>query len=108
MKFLLRAVIAALGLWLASKWVGGLVFKGSDAGIIYPLAISGVSILSSIVGCMFVKARDGGKIMNALYRGLIVAGVISLVLFWPVTQWILGPVASAAGLTLSSARWRRR
>ena len=84
---------------IATMLIGGLVFKGSDAGIVYPLAISGVSILASIIGCFFVKARDGGKIMNALYRGLIVAGVISLVLFWPVTQWILGPVASAAGLS---------
>ena len=85
---------------IATMLIGGLVFKGSDAGIIYPLVISGVSILSSIVGCFFVKARDGGKIMNALYRGLIVAAVISLVLFWPVTSWILGPVVAGAGVTV--------
>jgi K(+)-stimulated pyrophosphate-energized sodium pump len=88
---------------IATMLVGGFVFQGAgagDAGIIYPLVISGVSILSSIVGCFFVKARDGGKIMNALYRGLIVAGVISLVLFWPVTNWILGPIVAAAGLTV--------
>jgi K(+)-stimulated pyrophosphate-energized sodium pump len=85
---------------VATMLVGALAFKGSDAGIIYPLAISGVSILSSIVGCFFVKAREGGKIMNALYRGLIVAAVISLVLFWPVTNWILGPVAASGGVTV--------
>jgi K(+)-stimulated pyrophosphate-energized sodium pump len=86
---------------VATMLVGGAYFKdaGADgvaAGILYPLVISGVSILSSIVGCLFVKARDGGKIMNALYRGLIVAGVISLILFYPVTNWILGPFAAAA------------
>ena len=86
---------------VATMLIGGFVFKDAgDAGIIYPLVISGVSILSSIVGCFFVKARDGGKIMNALYRGLIVAGVISLVLFWPVTNWILGPVAASGGVTV--------
>jgi len=87
---------------IATMLIGGFVFKGTDAGIVYPLVISGVSILASIVGCFFVKARDGGKIMNALYRGLLVAGVISLVLFWPVTQIVLGPVASAAGLSFMS------
>jgi len=86
---------------IATMLIGGMVFQGpTDAGIIYPLVISGVSILASIVGCMFVKAREGGKIMNALYRGLLVAGAISLVLFYPVTAWILGPVAASAGVTV--------
>ncbi len=86
---------------IATMLIGGIVFKGpTDAGIIYPLVISGVSILASIVGCMFVKAREGGKIMNALYRGLLVAGAISLVLFYPVTAWILGPVAASGDVTV--------
>jgi K(+)-stimulated pyrophosphate-energized sodium pump len=85
---------------VATMLVGAFAFPGSDAGLVYPLAISGVSILASIVGCYFVKARDGGKIMNALYRGLLVAGVLSLVAFWFVTNWILGPVAAAAGLSV--------
>jgi K(+)-stimulated pyrophosphate-energized sodium pump len=86
---------------IATMLIGGIVFKGpTDAGIIYPLVISGVSILASIVGVFFVKAREGGKIMNALYRGLIVAGVISLVLFYPVTNWVLGPVAASGGLSV--------
>ena len=88
---------------IATMLIGGIVFKGpTDAGIIYPLVISAVSILASIVGVFFVKAREGGKIMNALYRGLIVAGVISLVLFYPVTNWVLGPVAASAGLTVTN------
>ncbi len=85
---------------VATMLVGAFAFGGSDAGIVYPLAISGVSILASIIGCYFVKAREGGKIMNALYRGLLVAGAISLVLFWFVTNWLLGPVAAGAGLTV--------
>src|SRR5262249_34376265 len=92
---------------VATMLVGGLVFKdagagGVDAAVMYPLVISGVSILASIVGCLFVKAREGGKIMNALYRGMIVAGVIALVLFYPVTNWILGPFAEAAGTSVKS------
>ena len=85
---------------VATMLVGSFAFRGSDAGLVYPLAISGVSILASIVGCYFVQAREGGKIMNALYRGLLVAGLISLVLFWFVTDWLLGPVAAGAGLTV--------
>jgi K(+)-stimulated pyrophosphate-energized sodium pump len=86
---------------IATMLIGGMVFKGpTDAGIIYPLVISGVSIIASIVGVFFVKAREGGKIMNALYRGLLVAGAISLVLFYPVTAWILGPVAASGGVTV--------
>jgi len=85
---------------VATMLVGSFTFSGSDAGLVYPLAISGVSILASIVGCYFVKAREGGKIMNALYRGLIVAGGISLVLFWFVTNWLLGPVAAGVGLSV--------
>ncbi len=86
---------------IATMLIGSFFFKGAgEEGIIYPLVISGVSILSSIIGCFFVKAREGGKIMNALYRGLLVAGVISLVLFYPVTNWILGPVAASGGVTV--------
>jgi len=90
---------------VATMLVGGFYFKdaGADgvaASILYPLVISGVSILASIVGCLFVKAREGGKIMNALYRGLIVAGIISLVLFYPVTNWILGPYAAQANTSV--------
>jgi K(+)-stimulated pyrophosphate-energized sodium pump len=87
---------------VATMLIGASAFPGTNAGVIYPLAISGVSIIGSIVGCYFVKAREGGKIMNALYRGLIVAAVIALVLFWFVTRWILGEAAASAGMSVGS------
>ena len=87
---------------VATMLIGASAFPGTNAGVVYPLAISGVSIIGSIVGCYFVKAREGGKIMNALYRGLIVAAVIALVLFWFVTRWILGEAAASAGLSVGS------
>jgi K(+)-stimulated pyrophosphate-energized sodium pump len=87
---------------VATMLIGASAFPGTNAGVIYPLAISGVSIIGSIVGCYFVKAREGGKIMNALYRGLIVAAVIALALFWFVTRWILGDAAAGAGLSVGS------
>src|SRR5438093_6675736 len=78
---------------IATMLLGGLMVKtASDAALIYPLALGGVSIIASIVGCMFVKAQPGKKIMSALYRGLIVAGVLAAIAFVPVTYWIMGDV----------------
>ncbi|CAN5154184.1 sodium-translocating pyrophosphatase [soil metagenome] len=72
-----------------------------ENAVLYPLALGAVSIIGSIIGCLFVKARDGGKIMNALYRGLAVSGVVSAVLFWPVTQWLMGDIGTQIeGLTV--------
>jgi K(+)-stimulated pyrophosphate-energized sodium pump len=82
---------------IATMLLGGLMMKSSgDNAVLYPLVLGGVSIIASVVGSMFVKAYDGGKIMNALYRGLIVAGVISAVAFYPVTSWMFGGIADVS------------
>jgi K(+)-stimulated pyrophosphate-energized sodium pump len=53
---------------------------------LFPLAIGAVSIISSIIGVQFARVREGGNVMNALYRSVIVATIISAVLFIPVTK----------------------
>ena len=75
---------------IATMVLGGLMITGSPEAVVYPLVLGGVSIIASIIGTFFVNAREGGKIMNALYRGLIVSGVLAVVAFYPVTTWILG------------------
>ncbi len=74
---------------IATMVLGALVMKGFDNALAYPLALGGVSIISSIIGTYFVKARDGGKIMNALYRGLIVAGGLAALAFYPITTMLM-------------------
>jgi K(+)-stimulated pyrophosphate-energized sodium pump len=75
---------------IATMVLGGLVISGSPNAVIYPLVLGGVSIIASIIGTFFVNTREGGKIMNALYRGLLVAGLLAVVSFYPVTTWLLG------------------
>ncbi|MBH1961013.1 MAG: sodium-translocating pyrophosphatase [Rhodocyclales bacterium] len=78
---------------VATMLLGSLLFKSSDlmaeAAITYPLVLGGFSIIASIVGAMFVKTSPGGKIMNALYKGLLVSGVMALIAFYPLTSWLI-------------------
>jgi K(+)-stimulated pyrophosphate-energized sodium pump len=88
---------------VATMLLGSLLLANVGAeAVIYPLVLGAVSIVGSIIGTFFVNARDGGKIMNALYRGLIVAGVISAIGFYPVTVWLLPEsIDLAAGGTIT-------
>ena len=87
---------------IATMVLGGLMISGSPNAVIYPLVLGGVSIIASIIGTFFVNAREGGKIMNALYRGLIVSGVLAVVAFYPVTTWLLGDGVMIDGRLVTS------
>lgn len=74
---------------VATMLLGSLVFSGFTNAIIYPLAIGGVAIISSIIGTWFVKLGKKGNIMGALYKGLVAAGVLSAIAFYPITKWLM-------------------
>ena len=87
---------------VATMLLGSLLLDATGPAALYPLVLGGVSIIASIIGTFFVKTSEGGKIMNALYRGLIVAGVLAAIAFYPVTTWVLGDTIMLDGAELSS------
>ena len=87
---------------IATMLLGGLLITGSPEAVIYPLVLGGFAIIASIVGTYFVKAREGGKIMNALYRGLIVSGGLAAVAFYPITTTMMGEGVMIDGALVSS------
>ena len=77
---------------IATMLLGGLMIKSGEIGgnaIVYPLALGGISIIASIIGTFFVRAGENGSIMGALYKGLIVAGVLASIAFYPVTKMLM-------------------
>ncbi len=98
---------------VATMLLGGLLFANDPSGptnaIVYPLVLGAASIVSSIIGTFFVSAKEGGKIMNALYKGVIVSGIVSAVAFYFITQKLMPAYATDAfgctlvGLALTAA-----
>ena len=95
---------------VATMLLAGLTMQALGVNaVLYPLLLGAVSIVASVAGTFFVKVSDGGKIMNALYRGVAVSGVLAAVAFYPISTALLGEQAmslyycSLIGLALTAA-----
>ena len=93
---------------IATMVLGSLMITGAGAnGIVYPLLLGAASIVASIIGCFFVKAKpDMKNVMPALYKGLAVAGLLSLVAFYFITAYIFPEGVTTGGeLVSANALW---
>jgi K(+)-stimulated pyrophosphate-energized sodium pump len=98
---------------VATMLLGALTFNNLSGAIMYPLVIGAVAIIASIIGSFFIRLGAKKNIMGALYKGLIAAGLISALAFYPVTKWLLGTndqysvlnlyLASLIGLAVAGA-----
>jgi len=75
---------------VATMVLASIFFTTNASMMVYPLAIGGSCILTSIAGTFFVKLGKTKNIMNALYKGFIVTAVLSLVILYPVTDSVIG------------------
>ncbi|NND45870.1 MAG: sodium-translocating pyrophosphatase, partial [Xanthomonadales bacterium] len=95
---------------IATMLLGGLMIDqvGANA-VLYPMVLGGISIVASIIGAFFVKTGKSGNIMGALYKGVIVSGVLAAIAFYPVTNMLMADspgnlyLAALTGLGLTAA-----
>ncbi|HEX7046608.1 MAG TPA: sodium-translocating pyrophosphatase [Gammaproteobacteria bacterium] len=95
---------------VATMLLGGLMLdQAGPNAVLYPMLLGGASIVASIIGTFFVKAKEGGKIMGALYKGVIASGVLAAIAFYPITMILMGENAmnlygaALIGLALTGA-----
>jgi len=74
---------------VATMLLGSLLFVNFEGALLYPLAIGGVAIISSIIGTLFVKLGKNNNIMGALYKGLIASGILAAISFYPITKLLM-------------------
>ena len=78
---------------VATMVLASIYFAGGDRVMpmmLYPLAIGALCVITSIIGTYFVRLGKSQSIMGALYKGVLATGVLSLILLWPLTAWLVG------------------
>lgn len=89
---------------LASMLLGSMILEQFPNAILYPLVLGSVAIFASIISMFFVKVGKDGKIMKALYKGVAVSAILSLIAFYFVTDSLMGDIrlyyASLVGIVI--------
>ena len=75
---------------VATMVLASIFFTGNQSMMVYPLAIGGVCILTSIIGTFFVRLGRSKNIMGALYKGFVATAILSLAAMHPVTDYVIG------------------
>jgi len=75
-----------------------IVDQVGPSGIVFPLVLGAISIVASIIGTFFVRTSDGGKVMGALYKGMIAAGLLAAIAFYPVTNMMMAGTGNVTGI----------
>ena len=89
---------------VAAMTLGSLAFPGNDLIVLFPLVLGAISIVTSIVGTFFIKLTNPKNIMGALYKGLIVSGILAAIAFWYAAGKFFpeGGAISSGGIVWSS------
>ena len=95
---------------IAAMLLGDLIFVDiagfdKEIAVVYPLVLGAVSIIASIIGTFFVRAEQGRSIMYALYRGVVIAAVLSVLAFLPVTAWLMSDNGVITNADISMFKW---
>jgi len=85
---------------IAAMVLATLIFPGNIKILILPLILGGVSIIASIIATFFIRIGEDKKIMKALYKGLAVAGILALIGFYPITNWLASGLENISTLNL--------
>jgi len=85
---------------VAAMLLGALVFPGNEAAVLFPLAIGAAALVASIIGSWFMRIGKSKNIMGALYKGLIVSGILSAIAFYILTGFIMGANESYSVMNL--------
>jgi len=84
---------------IATMLLGSLlVAEYGNAMVLYPLVLGAASIVASIIGTFFVRTSDGGKVMGALYKGMIVSALLAAIVFYPITNMMMMATGNASGI----------